>query len=77
MDYHAILKERNTPILFGVLALSVLELFTLRETNVKNVCVQLAKEGLIENTWKPASKNKPYDQSPITLSNRDRPLNAS
>jgi hypothetical protein len=51
-----------------VLVLHVLELFVLRETNVKDVCVRLAKDGLIDNTWKPASKNKPYDGSPITLS---------
>jgi three-Cys-motif partner protein len=64
----ALLKERNTSIQFGVLVLKVLELFVLRETNVKDVCVQLANDGLIDNTWKPASKNKPYDGSPITLS---------
>jgi three-Cys-motif partner protein len=64
----ALLKERNTSIQFGVLVLKVLELFLLRETNVKDVCVRLANDGLIYNTWKPASKNKPYDGSPITLS---------
>jgi hypothetical protein len=61
------LKERNTSIQFGVLMLQVLELFVLRETNVKDVCVQLAKDGLIDNTWKPTSKNKPYDGSRIVL----------
>jgi three-Cys-motif partner protein len=64
----AVLKTRNSSIQFGVLVLHVLELFVLRETNVKDVCVRLAKDGLIDNTWKPASKNKPYDGSPITLS---------
>jgi three-Cys-motif partner protein len=61
------LEGRRTSIQFGVLLLNVLELFALRETNVKDVCVQLAHDGLIENTWKPAGKNKPYDGSPIML----------
>jgi hypothetical protein len=61
------LEGRRTSIQFGVLLLNVLELFALRETNVKDVCVQLANNGLIENTWKPAGKNKPYDGSPIML----------
>src|SRR5258706_6789191 len=64
----SLLKTRNSSIQFGVLVLQVLELFVLRETNVKDVCVRLAQDGLIDNTWKLASKNKPYDGSPITLS---------
>jgi hypothetical protein len=64
----ALLKKRNASIQFGVLVLNILELFALRETNVKDVCVQLANDGLIDNTWKSTSRNKPYDGSPITLS---------
>jgi three-Cys-motif partner protein len=64
----ALLNERHTSIQFGVLVPKVLELFLLRETNVKNLCVQLANDGIIDNTWKAASKNKPYDGSPISLS---------
>jgi three-Cys-motif partner protein len=64
----ALLKKRNASIQFGVLVLNVLELFALRETNVKDVCVQLANDGLIDNTWKSTSRNKPCDGSPITLS---------
>jgi hypothetical protein len=40
----------------------------LRETNVKDVCVQLADDGLIENTWKSGSRKKPFDGTPIKLS---------
>lgn len=69
----ALLKTRGASIQFGVLLLNVLELFALRETNVKDVCVQLANDGLIENTWKSASKKKPYDESPITLSKARQP----
>jgi hypothetical protein len=64
----ALLKERNASIQFGVLVLKVLELFVLRETNVKDVCGQLANDGLIDNTWKSASRKKPFDGSPIRLS---------
>jgi len=64
----ALLREHNTSIQFGVLVPKVLELLLLRETNVKNLCVQLANAGIIDNTWKAASKNKPYDGSPISLS---------
>jgi hypothetical protein len=63
-----LLKERNKSIQFGVLVLLVLELFVLRETNVKDICVRLAADGVINNTWKRANKNKPYDGSPIALS---------
>jgi hypothetical protein len=52
--------------------LKVLELFVLRETNDKEVCVQLANDSLIDNTWKPASRNKPLDGSPIRLSGAER-----
>jgi three-Cys-motif partner protein len=68
-----LLKERKKSIQFGVLLLMVLEQFVLRETNVKDVCVQLAADGLIDNTWKPVSKNKPYEGSPIMLSCLDVP----
>jgi three-Cys-motif partner protein len=64
----ALLKERNASIQFGVLVLRVLETFVLRETNVKDVCVQLADDGLIENTWKSTSRKKPFDGTPIKLS---------
>jgi hypothetical protein len=71
MDHRA--ARQAGYIHFGVLLLNVLELFALRETNVKDVCVELANDGLIENTWKSASKKKPYDGSPITLSKARQP----
>jgi three-Cys-motif partner protein len=60
------LKEKRS-IQFGVLVLKLLELFVVRETNVKNICVQLANDGKIENTWKVIGKNKPIDSSAIRL----------
>ena len=38
----------------------------LRETNVKDVCVELAKMGKIENTWGTGGR-KPTDQTMIKL----------
>lgn len=49
------------------LILPVLEAFLVRETNVKNICVELAAEGVIDNTWKVAGKKKPFDGSEIRL----------
>jgi three-Cys-motif partner protein len=43
---------------------SVLQAFMLRETNVKDICVDLAKEGLIQNTWGPKYR-KPQEDSII------------
>jgi len=44
----------------------LLRSFMLRETNVKDVCVSLAKEGKIENTWG-SGNHKPKDDNIIRL----------
>ena len=38
-------------IVFAGILDAMLQAFMLRETNVKDVCVELAKNGKIENTW--------------------------
>jgi hypothetical protein len=38
----------------------------LRETNVKDMCVELAKEGKIENTWGIGGR-KPTDRTVVRL----------
>jgi hypothetical protein len=38
----------------------------LRETNVKDICVELAKTGKIENTWGIGNR-KPRDEDLIRL----------
>lgn len=43
---------------------TVLQAFMLRETNVKDICVDLASEGVIQNTWG-ARPRKPQDESLI------------
>jgi three-Cys-motif partner protein len=45
---------------------ALLQAFMLRETNVKDVCVELARERKIENTWGPGGR-KPNDQTVIKL----------
>ena len=44
---------------FTELSGEVLELFSLKETHVKDICVALANMGLIENTWSIVNKRKP------------------
>jgi hypothetical protein len=44
----------------------LLQVFILRETNVKDICVALEKDGRIEKTWGPGSK-KPKDVDLIKL----------
>jgi hypothetical protein len=39
---------------------ALLPMFVLRETNVKDVCAYLAKNGVIENTWGGGNR-KPVD----------------
>lgn len=36
-----------------------------------NICVELANEGTIENTWKAKNRNKPFDSSSIAMLNLD------
>ena len=44
----------------------VLDAYSLRVTNVKDICAKLAKDGLIENTWG-GGNNKPKDDTIIKL----------
>jgi len=53
-------------IKFSRVVSGLLEAFMLRETNIKDVCVELAKSNQIENTW--GGKNrKPHDDDSIVL----------
>lgn len=66
-------KERLLKILgeseslpFANVVDALLQAFMLRETNVKDVCVELARECKVENTWGGGTR-KPNDQTQITL----------
>ena len=49
---------------------ALLEAFILRETNVKDACVELARKGKIQNSWGDG-RRKPNDQTRITIANSD------
>jgi hypothetical protein len=52
---------------FEPLALAVMQTFMLRETDVKDVCVELARRGVVGDTWKPDKKRKPHGHHRIAL----------
>jgi hypothetical protein len=52
---------------FSKVVARLLQAHMLRETNVKDICVALAKEGKIENTWG-AGNRKPHNDNLIRLS---------
>ena len=54
---------------FANVADAIMQPFMLRETNVKDMCVELAREGKIENTWGGGAR-KPNDQTQITFAER-------
>jgi three-Cys-motif partner protein len=58
------LKEGSLPFAHAVARL--LRTYMLRETNVKDLCVALAKEGVIQNTWRDGSR-KPNESHVIHL----------
>jgi three-Cys-motif partner protein len=58
--------SQHGPLQFSRVVTALLEPFMLRETNVKDICVELAKNGRIENTWGSGSR-KPHDESSIEL----------
>lgn len=63
------LKASKEGVRFDNLVTEVLEQFMLRETDVKNICVDLTNDSVIEETWKADDhrKRKPQDHSLIKL----------
>jgi three-Cys-motif partner protein len=63
------LSASNEGVRFDDLATEILEQFMLRETDAKDICVDLANDGVIEATWKADDprKRKPQDHSLIKL----------
>lgn len=52
------------PLLFSIIVERLLEIHMLRETNIKDICVELAQKGEIANTWGDA-RHKPKDGTMI------------
>jgi three-Cys-motif partner protein len=61
--------ERESSLRFSKVVAKLIEPFRLRATDVKNICVGMAAEGLIENTWG-RSPRKPRDDDVIMLRTR-------
>jgi len=57
---------KSGPRPFSSVLVSLLQAYMLRETNVKDICVNLAKAGRIKNTWG-AGNRKPRDKCLIKL----------
>jgi three-Cys-motif partner protein len=57
---------QSGPLKFSSVVSGLLEAFMLRETNVKDICVELAKANKIENTWGGGNR-KPRDNDVILL----------
>lgn len=60
MDHLGELLSHRTSMKFSDVVDALLPMFVLRETNVKDVCAYLAKNGVIENTWGGGNR-KPVD----------------
>lgn len=56
----------NGPQQFPSVVDALLQAFMLRETNVKDICVDMAKRGQIQNTWGSGNK-KPSDPTIICV----------
>jgi hypothetical protein len=54
---------------FSEAVVKLIQPYMLRETNIKDICVDLAKAGKIENTWGLGNR-KPRGESVITLKTR-------
>ena len=71
-DHKAHASERllaalgRAPMKFSKIVDGLLKGFMLRETNVKDICVALAKDGKIENSWG-TGNHKPKDDTIIKL----------
>jgi hypothetical protein len=61
--------EREGPLQFSQITDLLLQTFMLRETNVKDICLELQREGKVANTWGGGNR-KPNDTSLIELSDR-------
>ena len=63
------LRREGKALPFKTVWTAMIEIFMLRQTDAKQVCAELAKEGLIKNTWRVAASRKmtPADDDLIGL----------
>jgi hypothetical protein len=67
--------KTSGPCAFSSVLVKLLQAHMLRETNIKDICVDLAKAGKIENSWGAGSR-KPRDANMINLSTNTREANS-
>lgn len=65
-DYLMAILPRHVSLSFSKVVVLLLQAYMLRETNVKDICVELAVAGRIENTWGGGNR-KPRDEILIRL----------
>lgn len=65
--------QQSGPLPFSRVVVRLLQTYMLRETNVKDICVDFAKVDKIENTWGSGNR-KPRDDDIINLKNRHAPV---
>jgi predicted DsbA family dithiol-disulfide isomerase len=58
--------QLSGPMRFSRVVVRLLQAYMLRETNIKDICTDAARSGIIENTWG-GGKRKPHDQTVIKL----------
>ena len=63
------LRRIGKPVPFSRVCAGILESFMLRETNAKDMCVELADEGIIRNSWAEAGsrQRKPSNDDLIII----------
>jgi three-Cys-motif partner protein len=59
-----VISQRG-PLKFSQVLVGLLQAYMLRETNIKDICVDLAKAGTINNTWGGGNR-KPHDGDMIS-----------
>jgi three-Cys-motif partner protein len=63
--------QRLGPTSFSSAVVDLIQAYMLRETNIKDICVELAKAGKIENTWGGRGR-KPHSENGIKLKSNTR-----
>jgi hypothetical protein len=65
-EHLLVLLSQRGWLQFASVVDSLLQAFMLRETNIKDVCVELAREGKLQNTWGLGNR-KPGDETIISI----------
>jgi len=63
--------QRSGPLDFSEVVSKLLQAYMLRETNIKDICVDLAEVGKIETTWGGGNR-KPQDGNIVKLKTEAR-----